>query len=197
MFNSIVIVERSVLIREGLSVIISKNRITKQLTLIESLDEYYKVAQDGSSNLLILGSEYALVCGIDRLRHKHRIPLDIPIIGLVYQYYDRSLVGQFSDIILVTDTESSILKKLEQLYTNKDENSNNDGEKLSEREKDVLKLLLKGLSNKEVADELNISPHTVISHRKNIVEKTGIRSLSGLAVYAIVNNITNIEDIKN
>ncbi|GHU89316.1 hypothetical protein FACS1894155_06040 [Bacteroidia bacterium] len=59
-----------------------------------------------------------------------------------------------------------------------------------------MRLLLRGQSNKEVADHLSISPHTVVSHRKNIIEKTGIRSLSGLAVYAILNNIADMEDLK-
>jgi len=53
---------------------------------------------------------------------------------------------------------------------------------------------VKGFSNKEVADNLNISIHTVISHRKNISQKTGIKSQSGLTIYAISNKIILIED---
>lgn len=55
---------------------------------------------------------------------------------------------------------------------------------LSEREKDVLALVAKGLSSKEIADKLNISLHTVNSHRKNIVKKTNIKSVAGLTMYA-------------
>ncbi len=68
---------------------------------------------------------------------------------------------------------------------------------LSEREIDVLRLLLAGHSNKEVAEKLNISTHTVISHRKNITSKTSIKSLAGLTIYAIQNGIIDVSDFKN
>lgn len=58
--------------------------------------------------------------------------------------------------------------------------------KLSEREIDVLKLIVKGLLNKEIAETLNISINTVLSHRKNITSKLGIKSVSGLSVYAMM-----------
>lgn len=70
-------------------------------------------------------------------------------------------------------------------------------EKLSERETDVLKLLTSGNSNKEIADQLNISTHTVISHRKNISQKTGIKSVSGLTIYAVVKNIITLDTYKD
>ena len=57
---------------------------------------------------------------------------------------------------------------------------------LSPREIEVLVLITKGLINKEIADKLNISLTTVISHRKNITEKLGIKSVSGLAIYAVM-----------
>jgi len=66
---------------------------------------------------------------------------------------------------------------------------------LTQREKDVIRQIAMGLSNKEMADKLNISIHTVISHRKNITEKLNIKSISGLTVYAIMNNLLDISDI--
>lgn len=64
------------------------------------------------------------------------------------------------------------------------------GGALSQREKEVLKLLVAGKINKEIADELCISVNTVITHRKNITSKTGIKSLSGLSLYALLNGIS-------
>lgn len=67
--------------------------------------------------------------------------------------------------------------------------------KLSPREIEVLVLIVKGLINKEIADRLNISLTTVISHRKNIVEKLGIRSVSGLTIYAVINGYIEANQI--
>lgn len=60
---------------------------------------------------------------------------------------------------------------------------------LSKRETEVLRLVTNGLINKEVAEQLNISLQTVLSHRKNISAKLGIKTLSGLTVYAMMNGI--------
>ena len=60
---------------------------------------------------------------------------------------------------------------------------------LTEREIEVVKLVAVGKTNKEIAGELYISFHTVISHRKNITEKLGIKSISGLTVYAVLNKL--------
>ncbi len=65
-------------------------------------------------------------------------------------------------------------------------------EVLSSREIEVLRLVVEGLINKEIADRLNISLSTVISHRKNIVEKLGIRSVAGLTIYAVMKRFIEI-----
>ena len=75
------------------------------------------------------------------------------------------------------------------------DNEDPDTAPLSDREKDVLICLSKGLKNNEIADQLNISVHTVITHRKNIVRKTGIKSVAALTVYAILNNLIEEKDI--
>lgn len=69
------------------------------------------------------------------------------------------------------------------------------GHELSIREIEVLVLLTKGLINKEIAEKLNISLTTVISHRKNITEKLGIKSVSGLTVYAVMNGYIEADRI--
>ena len=66
---------------------------------------------------------------------------------------------------------------------------------LSQREKEVLALLVKGYINKEIADKLNISLATVIFHRNNISEKLKTRSLGRLTIYAVLNNIISLSDI--
>lgn len=70
-----------------------------------------------------------------------------------------------------------------------------DASLLSQREKEVLALLVKGYINKEIADRLNISLTTVIFHRNNISEKLKTRSLGRLTIYAVLNNIVSLSDI--
>ena len=69
-------------------------------------------------------------------------------------------------------------------------------EVLGEREKDVIISLVQGMTNKEIADHLCISVNTVITHRRNIARKLQIRSAAGLTIYAIVNNLVDISNVK-
>lgn len=69
---------------------------------------------------------------------------------------------------------------------------NEERELLSAREIEVLRLVVEGLINKEIADRLNIALATVISHRKNIVEKVGVKSVAGLTIYAVMKRYITI-----
>ena len=66
---------------------------------------------------------------------------------------------------------------------------------LSDREIEVLSLIVKGLINKEIADRLHIGLTTVITHRKNIMEKLGVKSVSALTIHAVMNGYVDIDDI--
>ena len=66
---------------------------------------------------------------------------------------------------------------------------------LSDREIEVLSLVAQGHINKEIADILNISMPTVVSHRKNITEKLGMKSISALTIYAVMHGYVDINKI--
>ncbi|MFR7708348.1 MAG: response regulator transcription factor [Alistipes inops] len=66
------------------------------------------------------------------------------------------------------------------------------GDVLSDREKEILLLICRGMSNQEIADKLFISKRTVDKHRANILEKTGCRNTANLVVWAIKNGIAEI-----
>ncbi len=70
-------------------------------------------------------------------------------------------------------------------------------ESLSVREREIVVCVVKGLTNKEIADTLFISIHTVITHRRNIAAKLQIHSAAGLTIYAIVNKLVDISEIKD
>ena len=72
---------------------------------------------------------------------------------------------------------------------------NEDGETLTERERQIVACVVRGLTNREVAEQLFISINTVLTHRRNISRKLDIHSVSGLTIYAIVNGIVQIDEV--
>ena len=66
---------------------------------------------------------------------------------------------------------------------------------LSDREKEVLILVVKGFINKEIADKLNVSLSTIITHRRNITEKLGKKNVGALTIYAVMHGYVNINEI--
>ncbi|MDE6140575.1 MAG: response regulator transcription factor [Alistipes sp.] len=96
---------------------------------------------------------------------------------------------RFDSSISIFNSAEQIARRIREAVDRPAANNYADSHDLTERERDVLVLVAKGHTNKEIASMLNISPHTVISHRKNIAHKTGIRSVAGLTVYAILNHL--------
>lgn len=66
---------------------------------------------------------------------------------------------------------------------------------LSDREIEVMALIAQGLINKEIADRLNIGLSTVVTHRKNIMDKLGMKSVSALTIYAVMHGYVDINKI--
>ncbi|MPN31220.1 Transcriptional regulatory protein LiaR [bioreactor metagenome] len=116
---------------------------------------------------------------------------EISWIGVVYSLFEDKILSMFDGIISITDSKERVSEIIKKALKKQCSCNNNQHDDLSEREIDVLVLLVDGCSNKEIADKLCISIHTVVTHRKNISEKTGIKSLSGLTIYAISKKIIN------
>lgn len=68
---------------------------------------------------------------------------------------------------------------------------------LSDREQTIVRQVVSGYTNQQIADKLFLSIHTVSTHRKNITNKLGIKTVSGLTVYALMNKIVDIHDIEH
>ncbi len=101
------------------------------------------------------------------------------------------LVRQFDGTISIYDDEERIERKLREAIDRYEMEPRRENNEISDREREVLGLIAEGMINKEIADRLNISVHTVIAHRKNISRKTGIKSVAGLTVYAMMNNLVD------
>lgn len=107
-----------------------------------------------------------------------------------------STVNKTDDGIYIEDSSAVIQNKIQQSISSfSDGNIGKQTQDLTPREIDVLKLVALGYTNKEIANTLFISTHTAISHRKNISEKLGIKTISGLTMYAVIKQIIEIKDI--
>lgn len=191
--KNIIVLEPSRVLFEGISSSIAKLEHDFSFFYLSDLVEVEILKLHKDISVILINPLVIQNRHHDFVKIKKLFP-DIHWIGIVYCFFDFSLLKNFDDSFLITDDVSIILKKI-----NKVCRSNNLGhippknEDLSEREKVVLMWLSKGLSNKEIADKLNISIHTVNSHRRNIMDKTGIRSLSGLTIYAVSKGIISID----
>lgn len=114
--------------------------------------------------------------------------------ALVYQYVDPDVLRNFKTTIDISDSRERVAVKLRQLLENGEQV--NESTELSEREKEILVAVAKGMTNKSIAEQYHLSVHTVITHRKNLTRKTGIKSVSGLTVYAILNNLIDMKDVE-
>lgn len=106
-----------------------------------------------------------------------------------------AVLKNYDAVISIYDTAGTIKTKLVELLSigKLDE----DKKELSDREKEVIVCIVKGMSNKQIADTLCLSTYTVMTHRRNIVNKLQIHSSSGLTIYAIVNKLVTIDEIKD
>lgn len=89
-----------------------------------------------------------------------------------------------------------ILKALESFFSKGCQEDKERSKTLTDREIQVLRQIASGAINKEIADRLSISFNTVLTHRKNITAKTGIKTVSGLTFYAIINGYVSPSDIE-
>lgn len=189
------IIESSDLLYEGLLNILLKNKSGLRFYRIDELDEFYKFNPQISLDVVLLNS-VQVQNRIKLLRTLKSQKPGIRWVGIVQSLLNNETVSEFDEIIRIDDSAEEICKKVCSVVDSKNSLVRPSPQKnLSDREIDVLKSLSKGLSNKEIADSLNISIHTVISHRKNLTQKTGIKSESGLTIYAISNNIINLDSI--
>ncbi|MCH5215529.1 MAG: helix-turn-helix transcriptional regulator [Muribaculaceae bacterium] len=95
------------------------------------------------------------------------------------------------------DAISKIFAEIISASDDEDVSGSNSENTLSVREKEVVVCVVKGMTNKEIADKLFISVHTVVTHRRNVARKLQIHSPAGLTIYAIVNKLVELDEIKH
>ena len=195
MSNRIIICEASEIITTGLYDILqsmSGYDVVARIDNPEQLDEKILACD---ANLLIINP---ILLGYSDRNLPVQLVKEHPqlsVVALVTTYIEPSLLKPYDSIIEISDSKLKVINKMGQIEKNNDKTERNDDVELSKREIDVLVAVAKGMMNKEIADQMNISIHTVISHRKNITRKTGIKSVSGLTVYALLNNLIDETEV--
>lgn len=189
------IYEPSHIIFEGLAGVLHKSNTHYRIIKLNDFNDINSFIDENMLNVIIINPNYVQINKKEFLSLKRKVQR-LYWIGLIYSYFDKELLAQFDTTIQISDTREQIdltIDKLIQADCSCDQDHIH--EQLTEREKDVLMQLVSGLANKEIADKLNISIHTVVSHRKNISQKTGIKSQSGLTIYAISNKMIDIDNL--
>lgn len=120
---------------------------------------------------------------------------ELRIVSYCTTLVEADMTKHFNGKILSTDGENEVANVLESVL----EVESNDATEmlLTPREQEVVVAVVKGLTNKEIADTLFLSTHTIITHRRNIARKLNIHSPSGLTIYAIMNKLVTLDEIKD
>ncbi len=121
---------------------------------------------------------------------------DIKIIGLLKQNCPDNIKSRFKQFLYISNSKYELQQRLQKIAGKRSTVNKNEKGPLSKREIIILKEVVKGMTNQEIADKLFLSIHTVMTHRKNIIKKIGIKTVSGLTVYALMNNIVEMNEIK-
>lgn len=161
--------------------------ISSKSALFESLSEE-------NINLLLLNPAFGGLLHPDEIR-KQSLNQEIKVFAIEVSKLNRATLSLFDDYIHVTDDLEEIKTKLVSALNVESEESE-EKENLSQREKEIISHVVKGLTNQEIADKLFLSVHTVMTHRRNIARKLQIHSATGLTIYAIVNKIVDLSEIK-
>lgn len=147
-------------------------------------------------DMVIISPAYCSAQEITKIKQESSNDISIRVVAVITGFFEDALKLRFDETIDLYDSNEQIQKKLEKLYNDPDiEEAQDETDALSQREKEILTGVVKGLTNKEIAIELFLSAHTVITHRRNISRKLGIHSTAGLTIYAITNKLIDIHSV--
>lgn len=194
--TKILIAETSPIISSGLSSFFNDMNQIAVASIVDNIDDLQDKIIMHNPDVLII-NPMMLGCMLNTfVKQMTQNHPNINRVALVTSYVDKNILKNFKEVIELSDNKQKVINKMLNLQNNNDETSaQNESVDLSNREVDVLVCVAKGMTNKDISDMLNISVHTVITHRKNIVKKTGIKSVSGLTVYALLNNLVEESEI--
>ncbi len=192
-----IIIEPSEVIREGIKLFLEKSPCFQVTAAFSDLQSFKDRHIKEDFQLLLFNPAVINLHKTFNIRDWFADYPNIYFIAILYQYVEEETLRSFDGILNIYDNGWTMPKKLINIIetTQPGNKQFSENVELSDREKEILVVLAQGLQNKEIADKLHISIHTVISHRKNIVRKTGIKTVSGLTLYALFNNLISQDEL--
>ncbi|KAA6331995.1 Oxygen regulatory protein NreC [termite gut metagenome] len=194
----IAIAETSVILRTGLTNVL-KRLPNLRIHSIElaSPDSLNDCLNTRPLDILIINPSFGDYFDVTRFRSAN-VEKNIHLVAFINSFIDPSALGKYDDSISILDDLETLTLKISRLQNIKstEEEESDNTESLSLREKEIVVCIVKGMTNKEIAEKLFLSIHTVITHRRNISKKLQIHSTAGLTIYAIVNKLIELKDIE-
>lgn len=192
---TITVAESSVVVRRGLiSVIGHSEGFKAKIYEVSEPEQLRNVLVWQNPDILIVNPAVLGLFPLQQLK-KDTGNAEMKCIALQMSVMGQGVLKNYDDSISIYDSAEAINDKIAKLITTPDLDKRH--ESLSTREKDVIACVVQGMTNKQIADKLCISTHTVITHRRNISSKLGIHSPAGLTIYAIVNKLVELDDIRD
>lgn len=195
----IAVAETSVILRSGIVAALKRAAtVSIQFIEIDSPDNFISKIRPYSPNILIINPLFGGHFEMVRLKADKDLGLvDTKMVALLTSAADASLLTGFDGTITLYHTEAQLAEMLDTLmgYADTETPAQNDGQ-LSQREKEIIREVVKGKTNKEIATHFNLSVFTVLTHRRNIAKKLQIHSATALAIYAITNKLVTINEVK-
>ncbi len=188
---TVVLAEPSVMVAAGMKQMLAGEGIVEVKEVVQEVSLLPDVLARIKPDMLILNPLMLDAAARNALREQPGISSCPVLVALVYGFVEQRVLKQFDGIVEIGDDGQKMVYTLREALRAHEMTwhvATDESQEISERERDVLVLIAKGMSNKEIAHALNLSVHTVMSHRRNIVRKTGIHSVAGLTVYALVRN---------
>ena len=194
----IAIAETSVIIRGGLTAALKRlSNVKVQPIELLSVEALHDCVRTQCPEMLIVNPTFGDYFYVAKFRDEIS-GKRISLISLVTSFVDASLLGKYDESISIFDDLETLSKKIAGLLNVVSEEEEMDNQDtLSQREKEIVICVVKGMTNKEIAEKLFLSIHTVITHRRNISKKLQIHSAAGLTIYAIVNKLVALSDVKD
>lgn len=186
----------SIIIRSGLVSVLKRFKtLNIDIAEVSDLSDLASQLCRYKPDILFVDPSYIGIFSLNQIKNDCQC-CTMKSIALLNTLTDKSSLQDYDEVISIFDSSDTIKQKITAIGK-KENDSEILKNELSTREKEIVICVVKGMTNKQMADYLSLSAHTIMAHRRNISNKLQIHSPAGLTIYAIVNKLVDIYEVKN